>query len=313
MPRSQVRNAVGWFADQLDRDRLVAWLRRDRPAGPGAPAPPPYGPAAAVRQELVGHHELDLVGFLNGARRDDLDCIAEGVELPAGRRDVGQLRADLWALGARAEAEGDLLGPPLQPVPVVLGGRLVLMAAGPGRWPASARWPRPIPDAVAPPAPAHEPETLEELLANADRLVGARLGGQGRNKGAFGSEIAARLGVPERGWSEPDWRGEVEIKTVPVVRDPSGFWRVKEDPAVSMENASPLAKLERVLWIARVADAADSPVLSWYYQECEPGIRRLYRRALHKRPKGGANTTNKGWYVKKTFFADSGFLRALNG
>jgi hypothetical protein len=158
-----------------------------------------------------------------------------------------------------------------------------------------------------------EPDSLEELLDNADGLLGVRFGSGTRNKGAFGTRIAEHLGVIETGVSEPDWRGEVEIKTVPVIVDRSGWWRVKEDPAVSMETMTPLAKLRKVLWIARVADRDDSPVLSWYYQEADENVLDLFERCLHTRPKGGAGATTRGWYVHKRFFTDSGFLRSLNG
>jgi hypothetical protein len=96
------------------------------------------------------------------------------------------------------------------------------------------------------------------------------------------------------------------------VRDPSGFWRVKEDPAIGMEGIDPLGKLMRVLWIARVADADDSPVLSWFYQELEATLERLARAYLHTRPKGGAGATTRGWYLHKSYFLESGFSRSLN-
>jgi hypothetical protein len=119
--------------------------------------------------------------------------------------------------------------------------------------------------------------------------------------------------VRERGFAEADWRGEVELKTVPVVRDRSGAWRVKEDPAVAMEGVDPLRKLDRVLWFARVADAGDSPLLSWYYQERDDAIAVLQQRYLHLRPKGGAGATTRGHYLHKSFFLESGFLASLNG
>ncbi len=271
------------------------------------------GRDAAVRGAIVERYELDLAGFLNLACRADLEQIASAVE-ESTEGKIGDLRARLWLTGADREAAGhERLGSLLQPVPIVIGGKLIHPARGSGVAPPAPSWPRPVPRASSPPAPAAEPETIEELLDGARALVGARFGVPTRDKGAFGSAIAAALGVQERGEAEPDWRGEVEIKTVPVIRDPSGWWRVKEDPAVSMEGGTPVAKLNKVLWIARVADADDSPVLSWYYQEADAEVRRLLRRDLHTRPKGGAGATTRGWYVHKRFFTDSGFLGSLNG
>ena len=190
-----------------------------------------------------------------------MEAIARGLELlPTG--GVGELRARLWYRGAEREAGGrGLVGSPLQPVPIVLGGKLVHPARGNGAGPPARSWPRPVPPAREPSAPAREPDTVEELLGHADALLGARLGAAGRNKGAFGARVAELLGVAETGAPEPDWRGEVEIKTVPVVVDPAGWWRVQEDPAVSMASGTPRAKRRRVLWFARVDDRAASPAL----------------------------------------------------
>ncbi|MBT8494227.1 MAG: hypothetical protein KJO07_14315, partial [Deltaproteobacteria bacterium] len=205
------------------------------------------------------------------------------------------------------------VGTALQPEPRILRGKLVHFGAEPAIEPAAADLPRAIPPPAPVPRFGSEPDTLEELLDRASALVGVRLGDRGRDKGAYGTLIASVLGVREDGFSEPDWRGEVEIKTVPVVRDAGGLWWVKEDPAVSMETARPLAKLVRVLWITRVADDDGSPVLSWLYQEHSPRLRQLFERDLHTRPKGGAGATTRGWYLHKRFFIDSGLLRSLNG
>jgi hypothetical protein len=304
------RNAADELCRVLPRHAAARLLR--------AAGRPAAGTTDALRARLATHYQLGLHALLNGAVRAELEQLADFARIS---RDgaVGELRARLWAWGAELEAGGcEHLGSPIQPVPIVLGGRLVHLAAERGLSPPAPRLPRPIPPppatGPAESAPAlAEPDTVEELLDNADRLLGVRLGRRGRDKGAFGARIAALLGVREHGAAEPDWRGEVEIKTVPVVRDPAGWWRVKEDPAVSMEGAEPLAKLRRVLWIARVADAGDSPVLSWYYQEWDDEIARLVSRCLHTRPKGGAGATSRGWYLHKRFFVGSGFLRALNG
>ena len=82
--------------------------------------------------------------------------------------------------------------------------------------------------------------------------------------------------------------------------------------AVYAMDIAPERKLERVLWIARVA-AADSPILSWYYQERDAVVTLLARRYLHTRPKGPRGARTRGWYLQKKFFAASGFLRTLNG
>ena len=65
-------------------------------------------------------------------------------------------------------------------------------------------------------------------------MIGVRLGRRGRDKGAWGVRAAALLGVTERGDGEPDWRGDVEIKTVPIARDRTQLWRIVEDPAIAM-------------------------------------------------------------------------------
>jgi len=124
---------------------------------------------------------------------------------------------------------------------------------------------------------------------------------------------AALLGVPERGHEEPDWRGDVEVKTVPVAREASGLWRVVEDPAISMVGERHLAKLQRTLWLARASDGDDAMIVSWYLLEWDPTIARLARRYLHIRPKGPAGTDQRGIYLSKRFFADAGMLATLNG
>jgi hypothetical protein len=276
----------------------------DRPAGTGA-----------LRRRAVDRFALDLAGFLNRLRAEELRELACAAGLPRSGRPA-ELRVRLWLRGAEIEAGGaEHLGQPWQPLPVVLGGKLVHLGEERGLAPPATAFPRPIPPPRPVPRAAglDEPETLEDLLARASRLLGVRLGRRGRDKGAYGVLVAALLGVPERGHPEPDWRGEVEVKTVPVARDPSGFWRVVEDPAVSMEHAEPLAKLGRVLWIARVADADGAPVLSWYYQERDGEVARMIARHLHRRPKGARGARTRGWYLRKRFFAESGFLKTLNG
>jgi hypothetical protein len=257
--------------------------------------------------------ELDLALLLNQLTKEELQDVARiwKVEAP---EDMGELRAALWQRGAVREAGSDaFLGSEFQPVPETLRQKLVFVGPIRGLMPECVAWPRPVPEPVPVPAPGPEPDCLEELLERANALVGCRLGARGRDKGAHGTRVAILLGLAESGFSEPDWRGDVEVKTLPVVRDRNGLWRVKEDPAVSMDGVRPLAKLSRVLWIARIADEEDSPILSWYYQEWDAAIAAMVKRHLHKRPKGPKGTDRKGWYLRKHFFTESGFLRSLNG
>jgi hypothetical protein len=127
---------------------------------------------------------------------------------------------------------------------------------------------------------------------------------------------AALLGIVERGHDEPDWRGDVEVKTVPVALDPSGAWRIAEDPAIAMMNDSgvALSKLQRTLWLVRAnLPDGDATILSWYLLEADADIARLVRRYLHDRPKGPRGTDQRGLYLHKRFFADAGLLATLNG
>jgi hypothetical protein len=182
-------------------------------------------------------------------------------------------------------------------------------------FPPAAGYPREVPAAAPAQLPGEEPDTLDELLAAANRLVGVRLGARGRDKGAWGLRAAALLGVVETGAEEPDWRGDVEIKTVPVAREASGLWRIVEDPAIAMmgENLA-LAKLQRTLWLARAdVDDGDATIVSWYLLDWDPTVARLTRRYLHVRPKGPAGTDQRGLYLSKRFFADAGLLATLNG
>ncbi len=264
----------------------------------------------ARAEARFGH---DLCGFLNAMRRAELEAAAAELGL-ATTGSIGALRHRLWDWGAVAEAgSAEWIGTALQPEPRILRTKLVFFRHGPGVAPEAATMPRPIPNPVAAPETCGDPDSLEQLLERATALIGLRLGERGRDKGAYGARIAELLGLTEDGFSEPDWRGEVELKTIPVVRDRGGLWWVKEDPAVSMETARPLAKLARVLWVTRVADDDDSPILSWFYQERDATIERLIARDLHTRPKGGAGATTRGWYLHKRFFVDSGLLSTLNG
>ena len=299
-------NAVERFACTLPPDglRRVAKLAARRPAIDLEDA------HACVVARWGG----DLCGLLNVLVRAELAALARAHGVAADGRSP-ELRARLWDRGAVLETGGEAVVGVLQPRPVVLGGHLVVQAAPRGLHPPSARWPRVVPPPVSGAAPADEPDSLDELLAAADRAIGVRLGRRGADKGAWGVRAAALLGVVERGLGEPDWRGDVELKTVPVARDPSGLWRVVEDPAIAMtEERSAIAKLQRTLWLVR-ADTGDgdATIISWYLLEWDAALARLAHRYLHERPKGPAGTTQRALYLHKRFFADAGLLATLNG
>jgi hypothetical protein len=272
-----------------------------------------------ARAVVIDRWGGDLCGFLNALTRGELARLAAevGMEVPREGARSPALRARLWDVGAAIERAGVEVDAGVQPRPVVLGGHLVVQAAPRGLYPPSVRWPRPLPLEVGAEPPCEEPDTLDELLAAADRAIGVRLGRRGRDKGAWGMRAAALLGIVERGHDEPDWRGDVEVKTVPVVCDAgSGLWRIAEDPAIAMLNESgvALAKLQRTLWLVRAdADDGDATILSWYLLEADAEVARLVRRYLHDRPKGPRGTDQRGLYLHKRFFADAGLLATLNG
>ncbi len=267
-------------------------------------------PAAALEARFAG----DLVALLNCLRADELRGLLTALRLGPPEGDAGALRARLWRWGAEAEAGGAaLLGTGLQPIPEQLGARLVHVAGARGLAPPSPGWPRPVPPPRPAPIPGDEPADVDELLAAADRALGVRLPARGRDKGAWGRAAAALLGVVERGDDEPDWRGEIELKTVPIARDRGGRWRVTEDPAIGMEGASPLAKLARVLWLCRAAVDDGATLVSWYLLDWDADVARWVRRDLHTRPKGPRGTDARGWYLHKRFFVDAGLYATLNG
>lgn len=267
-----------------------------------------------ARERVVARWEGDLCGLLNSLTRGELAALASRLSLATdGRAPV--LRERLWDHGSMLERCGVEVSDRLQPRPVLLGGHLVVQAPARGSHPPSAAWPRPLPEARDAEPPTEEPESLDELLAAADRALGVRLGRRGRDKGAWGMRAASLLGVVERGGDEPDWRGDVEIKTVPVAREPSGLWRIVEDPAIAMlAEGGALAKLQRTLWLARAdVEGDDATIIAWYLLEWDPTVARLTRRYLHVRPKGPKGTDQRGLYLHKRFFADAGLLAALNG
>lgn len=304
-------NAAEYFAQRLPSE-CVRRLAARRVVRFDAVAPE----AGARRNVTVDEARMlvatrwrgDLCGLLNALTRGELEALCEK---RTGRSP--ELRLEAWEIGAALERNGADVSPVLQPRPIVLGGHLVVQAPPRGMYPRCTVWPRALPAPAQPAPPADEPETLDELLAAADRAIGVRLGARGRDKGAWGMRAAALLGVPERGHGEPDWRGDVEVKTVPVAQEPSGLWRVVEDPAIAMLGERHVAKLQRTLWLARASDGDDATIVSWYLLEWDAHVARLARRFLHVRPKGPANTDQRGIYLSKRFFAEAGMLATLNG
>ena len=320
-------NAVAHMAARMTPAavRRLAVLRHSRFAAgprPRIAGTLDVGEATAV---VIARWGDDLCGLLNAMMRGELAELASALRLPATGRSPA-LREAVWAHGAGLERGGIEVPPRVQPRPILLGGHLVIQAAPRGMAPPAVSWPRPLPPPIAAAPPADEPDSLDELLAAADRALGVRLGPRGRDKGAWGARAAALLGVVERGHDEPDWRGDVEIKTVPVAREASGHWGVVEDPAIAMVGEGGLAKLQRTLWLARAtlpsplpaegtgpAAAPDATLVSWYLLDWDAEVARLARRYLHERPKGPAGTTGRGLYLHKRFFADAGLLASLNG
>lgn len=318
-------NAVEHLASLLPPEamRRLAATRVGRFDSPGL-----LGTIEVAAQDLDNEQALeritarwgdDLCGLLNALMRDELGELATALRLPVTSASRSwELRTQLWDAGAALERGGAEVSLRLQPAPVVLGGHLVVQASPRGLFPPSEVYPRPLPEPAPPQQPLEEPETVDDLLAAADAAIGVRLGPRGRDKGAWGMRAQLLLGVPDTGSDEPDWRGDVEIKTVPVARDPSGLWRVVEDPAIAMVGDGVIAKLQRTLWLARatIGDETaenDATIVSWYLLDWDADVARLARRYLHERPKGPAGTLARGQYLGKRFFADCGLLATLNG
>src|SRR6185436_11058440 len=117
----------------------------------------------------------------------------------------------LWDQGAALERGTEAVSTIVQPLPVILGGHLVVQAPPRGLFPSSEVYPRALPPPAIAQTYEDEPETIDDLLAAADAAIGVRLGARGRDKGAWGMRAQALLGVRDRGGDEPDWRGDVEI------------------------------------------------------------------------------------------------------
>ncbi|MBK7537343.1 MAG: hypothetical protein IPI49_18635 [Myxococcales bacterium] len=287
-------------------------LRQAGPAQTGGPAQTRApGPAERRRSRFDEGHAPDALELLNGLRPLELRALAQRLQITAelaAASGVGEVRRALWRALAAATGGGDA-------EPMVLGGRLVAWTPPRGLSPAAAQWPRALPPPRAAQPPDEEPECLDTLLDAADRALGVRLGPRGRDgKGAWGQRAAELLGVIDRGDEEPDWRGDVEIKTVPVARTRDGLWRVVEDPAISTVGATPIAKLQRVLWLCRAeVPPDDATLLSWYLLEWDPVVATLVERYLHTRPKGPRGGRGRGYYLHKRFFAEAGLWASLNG
>jgi hypothetical protein len=294
--------------------RRLAALRLPGPAA--APGPHRALDVEQAAARVLERWSGDLCGLLNALSRGELAALALHAETRSAPSSPA-LRAALWDHGAALERGGSDVSPAVQPRPIVLGGHLVVQAPPRGLYPPSASWPRALPAPRAAQPPADEPDTLDDLLAAADRAIGVRLGARGPDKGAWGQRAARLLGLVERNEPEPDWRGDVEVKTIPVAREPSGLWRVVEDPAIAMAGEpgpqGALAKLQRTLWLARGSIGDDATVVSWYLLDWDPEVARLARRYLHERPKGPAGTSARGFYLHRRFFADAGLLATLNG
>jgi len=322
-------NAADHFVARLSSEaaRRLAVRRVRRFAPGGAERLEPDGPRAPLsideaRAVIAARWAGDLCGLLNALTRAELSELAIALGAPAPTDEASSaLRLALWHRGAALERGGADIGCALQPVPHVLGGHLVIAAPPRGLYPPAPVWPRPLPLAVDATPMGDEPDDLDALLAAADRALGVPLGPRGRDKGAWGTRAARLLGVVDRGADEPDWRGDVEIKTVPVAREPSGLWRIVEDPAIAMlggtsaRAAAPaVAKLQRTLWLARAnSDDGGATLVSWYLLPWDADVAQLARRYLHVRPKGPRGTDQRGVYLHKRFFADAGLLATLNG
>ncbi len=313
-------NAVAYMTAMLAPEtiRRLAALRANRFAARATPLTTGSLDIAEATKRVVARWSDDLCGLLNAMTRGELAQLAQRMRLRID--DTGRsptLRADLWNRGAELERNGVEIPAALQPRPILLGGHLVIQAPARGISPPAEVWPRPVPHAREPARLSDEPDSLDDLLAAADRLIGVRLGPRGRDKGAWGTRAAQLLGLVEQGHTEPDWRGDVEIKTVPVAREATGHWGVVEDPAIAMvgegRGDSTLAKLQRTLWLARATLGDDATIVTWYLLEWDPEVARLARRYLHERPKGPRGTVGRGMYLSKRFFADAGLLAALNG
>ena len=310
-------NVVEYAARLLDarvRCAALAALPSRRGSPPRERALPASGPAprarsrrrARARRRALGRRSVRPAQRADARRaRAARDRARRRPERPlagAARARCGSAAprssAAAHAVAARAAAAaGRARRPPRRP-----GAAARAVSAEPPR----GRAPLPPPRAAAP--PADEPDSLDELLAAADRAIGVRLGPRGRDKGAWGVRAAraarrrrarrrrARLARRRR---DQDRAGRARAR--------SGLWRVVEDPAIAMvgERARSRSCSARCGSRAPTSTTATRRSSSWYLLEWDAAVARLARRYLHERPKGPRGTDQRGVYLHKRFFADA--------
>lgn len=310
-------NPVEALAEALPSDgvwRLLRWQQRQRRSASHVVVDVACAPTASLpeaRRALATRWARDLPALLGACTAAELAYAAPRVlppDAPPGVASVGALRWAMWTELTRTQGGG--VGAVLVGSRVIALHPMLGMGSHDGRTAVTT-----LPSEADPGwTTLAEPESIDELRARAQGLIGVRLGGRGRDKGAWGARVAAMLGVVERGDDEPDWRGDVEIKTVPVAEVSAGRWRIVEDPAICMEDGAPMRKLARVLWLCRAdLPGGDATIVAWYYLEATPDVQALCARYLHLRPKGPAGTTQHAHYLHKQFFTAAGLVTMLCG
>jgi len=168
-------NAVDHFAELLAPEALrrLAALRVVRFDATTARAERGLDITAA-HERVLARWQGDLCGFLNALTRGELAAVAARLSITTDGR-APALRERLWQRGAALESGGMQVPAALQPRPIVLGGHLVVQAPPRGMYPPAAVLPRPVPEFRVAQPPVEEPETVDDLLAAADRALGVRL------------------------------------------------------------------------------------------------------------------------------------------
>ena len=226
-------NATHHFLKQLNRQALIGvWAKRFG-EHPGLDVS-----TITLRENLLEQFRSDLGGFLNCCNRNELDKIALDVGCNL-KVSIGEMRLALWERATVLEqTDGVLRDFGSNAKPSLLRGKVVFLQKGNGI-DAVSSGPVFLDSGTHLLAFDSEPDDIEELLRRAECLRGEAIPMQGRDKGGYGAWIAERLGLIERGLAEPDWQGEVEVKTLPVAKDGMGHFYVSEDPAIAMENVDP--------------------------------------------------------------------------